>query len=67
MSTSTLLSPLHRVTGRHAAQPKPVTRAIALVARWCARRFARPQYHRLGAFDLARSGLARDLLDNTRR
>ena len=40
--------------------------AISLVARWCATQFTRPLYHHLGAFDLARSGLARELIEKTR-
>jgi len=42
-------------------------RAIGLVARWCASRFTRPLYHRLGAFDLARSALAASLLQGETR
>jgi hypothetical protein len=42
-------------------------RAIGLLAHWCASRFTRPLYHRLGAFDLARSGLAASLLEGRPR
>ncbi|HTT10044.1 MAG TPA: hypothetical protein VMG60_04055 [Burkholderiaceae bacterium] len=41
-------------------------RAIERLARWCASRLARPLYHHLGAFDLARSGLAAELLNGRR-
>jgi hypothetical protein len=50
-----------------AATSRLRAHASALVARWYAAHFTPPFYHRLGAFDLARSGLARELLQAGRR
>ncbi|HUL67819.1 MAG TPA: hypothetical protein VLW55_24710 [Burkholderiaceae bacterium] len=63
MTTSTLLPTLIR--NASAGVPRPGSHALAtgLLARWCATHFTRPLYHRLGAFDLARSGMARALLE----
>jgi len=66
MTTTTSSSTLHRAPLAAPTAP-PRALAIGLVARWCAAQFTRPLYHRLGAFDLARSGLARELLQNVRR
>ena len=54
-------APLAAPTARLRAQ------AISLVGRWCATQLTRPLYHHLGAFDLARSGLARELIEKARR
>jgi hypothetical protein len=58
-------------TLRRAANAAPRSglraRGIRLLARWCANHFTRPLHHRLGAFDLARSEIARELLANNHR
>jgi hypothetical protein len=60
------LPPRHAAHG--AARARLQAHAASLLARWYATHCARPLYsHRLGAFDLARSGLARELLKNLRR
>jgi len=59
MTTSTLLPTLMRSASAGGSHPL----ATGLLARWCAAHFTRPLYHRLGAFDLARSGVARALLE----
>jgi hypothetical protein len=58
MTTHTLTLRATRAGAPHA----PRQQAMGVVARWCAGQFTRPLYHHLGAFDLARSGLARELL-----
>lgn len=40
--------------------------AIGPLARWCVAFFTGPPYHRMGAFDMARSSLARELLARKR-
>ena len=63
MTTSTLPPTIEHSTP--ASVPRATTHVLAnaLLARWCAAHFTRPLYHRLGAFDLARSGMARALLE----
>lgn len=68
MTTSTLPSTLLHAPAVGATSARVQPRAIGPVARWCATHFTRPLYHRLGAFDVARSGLASELLGmQTRR
>jgi hypothetical protein len=62
MTTSTWNSTLLRDPKLAGARARLQARASRLIARWCAAHFTRPLHHRLGAFDLARSGLARQLL-----
>jgi hypothetical protein len=63
MTTSALHPTI--VHNARASVPRATKHALAtgLLARWCAAHFTRPLYHRLGAFDLARSGMARELLE----
>ena len=65
--TTSIWNPTQRNDPRRAAAHARLhARAIRLLARWCAAHFTRPLHHRLGAFDLARSGLARQLLKHER-
>jgi len=63
MTPSTWKPTLRQDPKRVAAHARLRARAIRLLALWCAAHFTRPLHHRLGAFDLARSGLARQLLN----
>ena len=63
MTTSSLPPTLLRVANAGVLGPNSRALATGLLARWCATRFTHPLYHRLGAFDLARSDTARALLD----
>jgi hypothetical protein len=63
MTTSTLSPTIVRDAGSSVGRATTHALATALLARWCAAHFTRPLYHRLGAFDLARSGMARALLE----
>jgi hypothetical protein len=51
-----------RAQGRALAR-----RAADAVARWWAAYMSRPVYYRMGAFDAARSALARQLVERQRR
>jgi hypothetical protein len=64
MRTSTWNPRLHHSPDLVARRQVP---ALPLLARWCAAFFMRPQYHHMGAFDLARSSLAREVLATRRR
>ena len=62
MTASTWNSTLRNDRKLASARARLQAHATRLVARWCAAHLTRPLHYRLGAFDLARSGLARQLL-----
>jgi hypothetical protein len=62
MSTSTWNPRFHRSPGVVAAGARRQVTALQALARWGAAFFMRPAYHHMGAFDLARSRLAREVL-----
>jgi hypothetical protein len=63
MTTSSLSPNLLRIADAGVRRPNSRAQATGLLARWCAAHFARPLNHRLGAFDLARSDMARAVLE----
>lgn len=63
MTTSTLPRTVMCTGSAEVSRPGSQVVATGLLVRWCAAQFTRPLYHRLGAFDLARSGMARALLE----